>query len=144
MGISLSLPYPPSINHYWRRNRFRGMHVSNEGKSYRAAVVDLLAGRYGGSGVHEVLDKIEACRLAVHLRINPPDRRRRDIDNVQKPLLDALQHGGLYADDEQIDWLLTERGEVDRSGGQALVTIEDRSALTQCEACKGTGWKAER
>jgi hypothetical protein len=26
----------------------------------------------------------------------PPDRRRRDIDNVQKPLLDALQHGGAY------------------------------------------------
>jgi hypothetical protein len=28
--------------------------------------------------------------------VHPPDRRRRDIDNVQKALLDALQHGGAY------------------------------------------------
>ena len=33
-------------------------------------------------------------RLAVQVEVFPPDNRRRDIDNVFKALLDAMQHGG--------------------------------------------------
>ena len=32
----------------------------------------------------------------------PPDRRRRDLDNLQKSLWDAIQYGGGYRDDSQI------------------------------------------
>ncbi|MBU0741506.1 RusA family crossover junction endodeoxyribonuclease, partial [bacterium] len=53
-----------------------------------------------------------------------PDRQRRDIDNVQKALLDALQHGGLYTDDSQIKKLNIEmRGAV--RGGRTLVRLEE-------------------
>ncbi len=41
-------------------------------------------------------------RLAVEVEVFPPDNRRRDVDNVIKALLDALQHGGAYLDDSQI------------------------------------------
>jgi len=34
-----------------------------------------------------------AGMLAVKVRAYPPDRRKRDIDNIQKPLLDALEKG---------------------------------------------------
>lgn len=42
----------------------------------------------------------------------PPDRRRRDLDNLQKPTLDAMQHAGVYEDDSQVDLLITRRREV--------------------------------
>ena len=60
--------------------------------------------------------------LAVEVEAFPPDRRRRDIDNIQKALLDALEHGGAYADDSQIVRLTIEkRGPV--AGGKTLVRI---------------------
>ncbi|HAC91237.1 MAG TPA: hypothetical protein DCF63_11500 [Planctomycetaceae bacterium] len=52
----------------------------------------------------------------------PPDRRRRDIDNVQKALLDALQHGGAYLDDSQIVRLSIEKG-LPVEGGKTIVQI---------------------
>jgi crossover junction endodeoxyribonuclease RusA len=46
----------------------------------------------------------------MNVMVLPPDRRRRDIDNCLKSLLDALQHGGAYADDSQIVRLFIEKG----------------------------------
>ena len=60
--------------------------------------------------------------LVVDITIHPPDRRRRDIDNVQKALLDALQHGGAYGDDSQIVRLTIEKG-APLDGGKTLVQI---------------------
>lgn len=118
MGLSLSLPYPPSINHYWRINRYgRGMRISDEGKAYREAVIKACSGQWKIHGP-----------LAVRLSLNPPDRRRRDIDNVQKPLLDALQHAGVYDDDSQIEWLLTERRGVLKGGAVSVVIASMLSA----------------
>ena len=45
------------------------------------------------------------------------------VDNVQKALLDALQHGGAYHDDSQIISLHIDKREV-VAGGRTLVTIE--------------------
>ena len=50
-----------------------------------------------------------------------PDRRRRDIDNVGKALLDALQHAGCFDDDEQIDVLHIERRTVIKGGACRVV-----------------------
>jgi len=62
-------------------------------------------------------------RLRVEIEVYPPDRRRRDIDNVQKALLDALEHGGAYRDDSQLVKLEIEKGEP-IPGGRTLVRIE--------------------
>ncbi|TWU43995.1 Crossover junction endodeoxyribonuclease RusA [Novipirellula aureliae] len=62
--------------------------------------------------------------LSVDVLIHPPDRRRRDIDNVLKALLDALQHGGAYEDDNQIvDLSIHKRCPI--KGGKAIVRIEE-------------------
>lgn len=90
--IEVQLPYPPSINHYWRRVGAKTL-ISREGRRFRERVVAILAARRAPP-----LDGA----LAVDVEVYPPDNRRRDIDNVQKALLDALQHGGAYADDSQI------------------------------------------
>jgi len=65
----------------------------------------------------------------------PPDRRRRDLDNIQKPVLDALEHAGVYEDDSQVDLLITRRGPVS-DGGSIRVQIEPLP-LAKCPLCGG-------
>ena len=88
--IRVSLPYPPSVNHYIgsRGNR---RFVKKAGVQFRNDVEKICAGLPKQTG-----------ELAVFVEAYPPDRRRRDIDNIQKCLLDALQHAGCYDDDCQI------------------------------------------
>lgn len=109
--MKLVLPYPPSVNHYWRHARGRH-YVSDEGKAYRKAVADVAPRR-----------KLTG-RLEVVIDVLPPDRRKRDLDNVLKALLDALAHAGTYEDDSQIDCLLVERGSV-TPGGSVEVRIRE-------------------
>jgi len=63
-------------------------------------------------------------RLAVDIYVNPPDKRKRDLDNIPKALLDALTHAGIWEDDSQIDQLTITRGPVIKQG-LAIVTIQD-------------------
>lgn len=119
------LPYPPSVNHYWRRVGPRTL-ISRGGRWYRETVIAMLA----AAGAERLSGK-----LAVHLILHPPDQRRRDLDNAPKALLDALQHGGLYQDDSQIDLLIIRRG-LQIIGGQAHVRL-DRLPLTRCPLCGG-------
>jgi crossover junction endodeoxyribonuclease RusA len=42
-------------------------------------------------------------RLAVEILAFPPDRRKRDLDNLYKALLDSVSKAGVIPDDEQID-----------------------------------------
>lgn len=64
-------------------------------------------------------------RLAVRLDAYPPDRRKRDLDNIGKAFLDALIHGGVYRDDSQIDRLEIIRGEPFPPSGRIDVAIEE-------------------
>lgn len=112
--LRVELPYPPSINHYWRRVGYRTL-ISREGRRFRREVMAILA----AMGVRPI-----AGKLAVHIVVHPPDNRRRDVDNVVKALLDALEHGGAYGDDSQIvDLSIKKRHAV--KGGTTIVRIEE-------------------
>lgn len=93
--ITLRLPFPPSVNHYWRHARGRH-YISERGEAYRKDVAWTvkLKRRKPLEGM-----------LRVTIHATPPDKRRRDVDNLLKVPLDALQHGGLYRDDYQIQEL---------------------------------------
>lgn len=110
-----ALPYPPSVNHYWRKFRNR-MVISDAGKGYRHNVWGLVK----ESGAEKLAGPLE-----VAITLTMPDKRKRDIDNISKALLDALQHAGAYDDDNQIDKLTIERGDVEPPGA-ALVFIRKR------------------
>ena len=110
--ISITLPYPPSINRYYRTFRGRIL-ISKPGREYRKAVIELTS---------DVVWDWEG-RVAVKLEVYPPDRRKRDLDNVQKPLLDALQHSGILEDDSLVDDLHTIRGKRMPPDGLVVATI---------------------
>lgn len=111
--ITLELPWPPSVNHYFRHWRGR-MVISREGRSFRSKVCAILA----AAGVRPLEGHLKLAFLAF-----PPDRRRRDLDNLQKALLDALEKGGAYANDSQIKRIEAEMGEP-TLGGKVLVRIK--------------------
>lgn len=90
---TLTLPFPPTVNTYWRQFRGRAI-LSAKGRAYRDAAALAAAGRRRG--------KIMG-RLLVMIEVYPPDKRRRDLDNLPKGVLDALCKAGVYDDDSQID-----------------------------------------
>ncbi len=96
----IELPWPPSINHYWRHTK-NGHYISRGGILYRETVFYSCL-KYQGQ-----FD--EFSRLSVLIDAYPPDRRKRDLDNVLKALLDSLQKAKIYKDDGQIDYLAIKR-----------------------------------
>jgi crossover junction endodeoxyribonuclease RusA len=92
--IELTLPWPPSVNTYWRMFKNR-MIISEAGRKYRVAVGEqvLLQTRGKARTNGPVKVTIEAWK---------PDNRRRDLDNLLKAVLDSLGHAGVYIDDSLI------------------------------------------
>lgn len=123
--LELRLPYPPTGNRAWRMVNGR-MLISREGRLYRQRVQSILA----AEGVRPL-----PGRLLLAAQVRPPDRRRRDLDNVQKSLLDALEIGGAYEDDAQLDLLVVQRGQV-FAGGDVHVRIE-QLPVRCCPLCGG-------
>lgn len=101
------LPWPPSVNRYWRNVGGRTL-ISRDGRQYRKTVCGMLA--------FLPIDSHGDGRLSVEIIAHPPDRRRHDLDNLLKAPLDVLCHAGVYDDDSQIDELSISRGGVVRNG----------------------------
>ena len=112
--FKLTVPFPPSVNTYWG---FKGSQrfLTSRAKVFKSAV----AAEFVRSG-HEGFG---TARLAVTIKLYPPDRRVRDIDNVIKSTLDALCQALVFVDDGQIDALFVTR-EQQVKWGAAEIFIE--------------------
>jgi len=110
----IEIPWPPSVNSYWRTWKGRVL-VSKRGREYRRTVAKL--------SLYFGFKHYGTDRLRVTIHAYPPDRRRRDLDNLNKASLDALQAAGVYDDDSQIDDLRIVRCEI-KKFGLLLVEIE--------------------
>lgn len=114
---TIFLPYPPSANNLWRVFKcriirsadYRGW-ISNAGKVLNAQHPQKLTGP-----------------VTIHITANPPDKRRRDIDNLAKSTVDLLEaHQVIERDDMAIVRKLTlEAGELRRGDGRVVVTVEN-------------------
>jgi crossover junction endodeoxyribonuclease RusA len=115
----IHLPYPPSINHYWLRTA-RGMRLSDKARAYRQECLGLIKAYEGERPDPKALVK-------VWLRVCPPDKRKRDLDNIIKPVLDVMQHAGLVEDDSQVVHLAVSKMFVS-TGGKIDLEIEEPSS----------------
>lgn len=112
--IELELPWPPSVNHYYRHVGPRVL-ISREGRRYRTTVTAKLA---------NVKFSKFICPVELHIELYPPDARRRDIDNVLKCLFDTLTIAGVYDDDSQIHKIVAIKREPMRPHGLAYVRVK--------------------
>jgi len=113
--VAYQLPYPPSVNRYWRTWKGK-MLISKEGRQYREAVGVCVQSR--------PLQKMTG-RLRVDIHAYLPDLRRRDIDNLPKAILDSLQASGVFEDDNQVRHLTVQDCGLDRPDGYVLVHITE-------------------
>lgn len=70
--------------------------------------------------------------IKVEVLLITPDRRKRDIANINKCLMDALESSGLFEDDYYIDQLVEGRKRsrdgsiyLNKQGGWVEVTLEE-------------------
>ena len=118
--MKLVLPFPPSVNTYWRlhtKGPMRGrVLISEKGRAYksnvRRAVIEQL----------RALPKASSAFADVDIVLYPPDYRARDIDNFNKAIFDALTYASVWVDDKQVKRLVVEWGEKVK-GGKVEITI---------------------
>lgn len=112
------LPYPPSENHYRRRVNGRTL-ISKEGRRYRILVDHRI---FYDHGAQEPM----LGPLSMRVQVFVPDRRERDLGNLDKALSDALEYAKVFVKDSQIDHLEYTRRKV-VPGGKVIVELEPYS-----------------
>ena len=105
--ISLTLPYPPSINHVYGHHKSR-KYIKPAGRAYRQTVAEIVA-----EAGYATLEGAVGVFIVVYM----PDRRRRDMLNLEKFLSDSLTEAGVWLDDSQIaDFHMTRHKEIIKGG----------------------------
>lgn len=110
--ISFTLPFAPSSNHYWGQFRNRRF-IKKQGLQFREETDRIL------KGAPKLVGKMK-IEIAVYV----PDNRKRDIDNLLKATLDAIEHAELYSNDNLIDDIRIYRaGKVE--GGKLEIKLQE-------------------
>lgn len=117
--IKLELPYPPTVNHYYGQRPRGGRYIKQAGQAFR---VEVLAVAMQSKACNYIIDDIE-----VDIEVYPPDKRKRDLDNINKALLDALESAGVFKDDSQIVKLISTKHK-NVTGGKVIVRISKKKA----------------
>jgi len=118
----LELPYPPSMNSIWGISTW----IVN-GRSHGKIILTKPARLYTKAvGQYFLLNPQPKKfspdqRLSIRIEVYPPDRRRRDLGNIEKLPLDCLQKFGIIPDDEQVDKLELERFQIIKGGAIKLI-----------------------
>ena len=116
--IRLTLPIPPSTNTAYRNTRDRGGRaLTNKARNYKSAV--------------QILTSVEARkqkwqykdeRLGLSIAFYFPNKRRHDLGNCEKLLVDSIAKA-LNFDDAVIDKLYLERRAPDAREPRCEVTL---------------------
>ena len=109
--VTVTLPYPPSANRYWRQWQGRTL-VSAEARAYKTTAYALALSQ----GMRPI-----AGPVSVAVDVYRP-AKRGDLDNSMKVLLDALK-GVAFEDDQQVCELHARRfDDKDKPRVEVLVT----------------------
>lgn len=107
--LEATLPYPPSVNHYWGHKVFKNRYgkslvqtyITKDGTQYQKTAGEILKlsinPLYRKSGIFPLNGD-----LIVEERFWMPDHRKRDLDNVQKALWDTITKARIWVDDSQV------------------------------------------
>lgn len=114
-GLTLTLPYPVSVNAYWLASGKR-RYISKRGVEFKKKVKELyIESGHAGFG---------SSPVELNVMLFPRDNRLMDIDNMLKCLGDSLQDAGAFDDDQQVWKITIERGNKIKGGGCTVTVTE--------------------
>lgn len=119
-GLFLKLPFPPTLNHYRTPVTIQGrarLITSKQGRVYRQNVLAAVC-------FNDMTRPALEGRLSVTIELCPPCKRKRDIDNYIKAVLDACTAANIWHDDEQVDELIVRRVKPEKPGHAMLTIVE--------------------
>lgn len=92
------LPFPPSVNSYWRQSTRSGRPcaiLSAKGRQYKKDVM---------AAIKRQLGRVEPITrpVIVELCYHRPDNRTRDLDNGIKAVFDAITNARVWQDDSLV------------------------------------------
>ncbi len=122
--IVLHLPWPPSVNDYYKSGRQGQRYLGLKVREYRAAVLEAVSQQAPGLYLDD--------HLFMEVYLFPPDRRARDVDNGMKGLLDAITESGMWEDDKLVKQLHIYSGEIVK-GGSVRVEISEAGPICSFE-----------
>ncbi len=111
----ITLPWPPTVNHYYTVVRGRKI-LSEAGRIYKKYACQLM--------MEQGTPKLKAESYCVTILARPPDRRKRDLDNIVKPVFDSLVEYGAIIDDSKIDDFRVQRLNIVKGGSIRIVISE--------------------
>lgn len=118
--LELFLPYPPTINNYYVKSKTH-VRISEKGRKFRdltqAEIVKLIP---PGTTLSDIGIEPPYGMIVVAF---PPDNRKRDIDNILKPILDAITKTGIWSDDSTVNHLIVYRGKAAPPSGNIYIRI---------------------
>lgn len=118
--VILYLPWPPTVNSYYKVARSGVRYLDKNVGIFRDRIAESISEQCPGLYLDEP--------IFMEVYLFPPDKRKRDLDNYMKGLLDALTEAGLWEDDSLIHQLHIYRGaRVD--GGQVKVEISEAGPI---------------
>ena len=119
MKFALTIPGKPQPKQRARRGKGGRWYTPKATRQYEAHVRSMVSAekrfaQFVGFG---------SARVSVTIDVYWPDRRRRDLDNAVKSILDGCTKAALWDDDSQVAEL-TVRAHVDRERPRAELVVE--------------------
>ncbi|HEJ7989838.1 TPA: RusA family crossover junction endodeoxyribonuclease [Serratia liquefaciens] len=120
--MELILPFPPSVNGYWRS--------PNKGSSRGRTLVSERGRAFQAEAIAQVMEQLRrrpkpiSADISVVVVFYPPTKARRDLDNFFKALFDAMTQAGVWLDDSQIKHIDAKWGPVIKGGKVELQISE--------------------
>lgn len=138
-SLKLTLPWPPSVNHYKKVGRlvtttsgklYQQRVNTNETQAFYYETYIRTKQQLAREGFKFVIG--ETIPLGVDVWLHPPNEKRYDIDNRLKVLLDGLVRAKIIIDDSLINRLLVQKmGMI--PNGQVIVNIYPlQEGVEQC------------
>ncbi len=110
--FACTLPWPPSVNTYYTVWKGRKI-LSKKGKQFKKDCAEHIRPQ----------SEPMTGNLWVGVVVSFPDNRKRDLDNLLKPILDVLDDYNVYVDDSQIWDLRIKR--INAGKGEVIVTVKE-------------------
>lgn len=122
--LKFSVPYPVTVNHYWG-HRGKMKFLTERAKEFRADVLIAFKLHLREKNIPRGVYPLKG-KLAVEITVFFPDRIKRDLDNLLKSTLDALEHAGVFINDSQIKDLRIVAADDVKPGGGCVIEVSEK------------------